>query len=76
MADSTRSKIVAKLYAASVVCVCHTPFATYPAAFAVRRGNLEFSNFLNSWIEARSASKWLEERHTHWFKNTEWTNDL
>lgn len=76
VADSPRPDIVAKLYPATVACVCDTPLATYPAAFAVRRGNLEFINFLNSWIEARTASKWLEERRTYWFKNTDWTKDL
>jgi polar amino acid transport system substrate-binding protein len=76
VADSPRTEIVAKLYPANVVCVCDTPLATYPAAFAVRRGNLEFINFLNSWIAARTASKWLEERRTYWFKNTDWTKDL
>jgi polar amino acid transport system substrate-binding protein len=76
VADSPRTEIVAKLYPANVVCVCDTPLATYPAAFAVRRGNLEFINFLNSWIEARTASKWLEERRTYWFKSTDWTKDL
>jgi polar amino acid transport system substrate-binding protein len=76
VADSPRTDIVAKLYPSNVVCVCDTPLATYPAAFAVRRGNLEFINFLNSWIEARTASKWLEERRTYWFKNTDWTKDL
>lgn len=76
VADSPRTDIVAKLYPANVVCVCDTPLATYPAAFAVRRGNLEFINFLNSWIEARTANKWLEERRTYWFKNTDWTKDL
>jgi polar amino acid transport system substrate-binding protein len=76
VADSPRPDIVAKLYPANVVCVCDAPLATYPAAFAVRRGNLEFINFLNSWIQARTASKWLEERRTYWFKNTDWTKDL
>ena len=76
VADSPRPEIVAKLYPQNVTCVCDTPLATYPAAFAVRRGNLEFINFLNSWIEARTASKWLEERRTYWFKNTDWMKDL
>lgn len=76
VADSPRPEIVAKLYPTNVICVCDTPLATYPAAFAVRRGNLEFVNFLNSWIEARTANKWLEERRTYWFKTTDWAKDL
>jgi hypothetical protein len=51
--------VVAKLYPTNVICVCDTPLATYPAAFAVRRGNLEFVNFLNSWIEAHTADQWF-----------------
>ena len=76
VADSPRPEIVAKLYPTNVVCVCDTPLVTYPAAFAVRRGNLEFVNFLNSWIEAHTVDKWLEERRGYWFKTTDWAKDL
>jgi polar amino acid transport system substrate-binding protein len=76
VADSPRPEIVAKLYPTNVVCVCDTPLVTYPAAFAVRRGNLEFVNFLNSWIEAHTVDKWLEQRRGYWFKTTDWAKDL
>ncbi len=76
VADNPRGEIVAKLFPSNVACVCETPLATYPAAFAVRRGNLEFINFLNSWIAAHTADKWLEERRNYWFKNTDWLKDL
>ncbi len=76
VADSPRPEIVAKLYPTNVICVCDTPLATYPAAFAVRRGNLEFVNFLNSWIEAHTVDKWLEQRRGYWFKTTDWAKDL
>jgi polar amino acid transport system substrate-binding protein len=76
VADGPRPEIVAKLYPTNVICVCDTPLATYPAAFAVRRGNLEFVNFLNSWIEAHTVDKWLEQRRGYWFKTTDWAKDL
>jgi polar amino acid transport system substrate-binding protein len=76
VADSPRPEIVAKLYPTNVTCLCDTPLAAYPAAFAVRRGNLEFVNFLNSWIEAHTVDKWLEERRGYWFKTTDWAKDL
>ena len=76
VADSPRPEIVAELYPTNVVCVCDTPLVTYPAAFAVRRGNLEFVNFLNSWIEAHTVDKWLKERRGYWFKTTDWAKDL
>jgi polar amino acid transport system substrate-binding protein len=76
VSDSPRPEIVAKLYPTNVTCLCHTPLAAYPAAFAVRRGNLEFVNFLNSWIEAHTVDKWLEERRGYWFETTDWAKDL
>lgn len=76
VADSPRPAIVAKLYPTNVTCLCDTPLAAYPAAFAVRRGNLEFVNFLNSWIEAHTVDKWLEQRRDYWFKTTDWAKDL
>jgi hypothetical protein len=36
--------------------------ATFPAAFATRRGDMDFVNHLNSWIETRTVNKWLERR--------------
>ena len=76
VADSPRPEIVANLYPTNVACLCDTRLAAYPAAFAVRRGNLEFVNFLNSWIEAHTMDKWLEERRGYWFKTTDWAKDL
>jgi polar amino acid transport system substrate-binding protein len=76
VADSPRPEMVARLYPTNVICVCDTPLATYPAAFAVRRGNLEFVNFLNSWIAAHTVDKWLERRRGYWFKATDWAKDL
>jgi polar amino acid transport system substrate-binding protein len=76
VADSPRPEIVANLYPTNLTCLCDTPLAAYPAAFAVRRGNLEFVNFLNSWIEAHTVDKWLEQRRGFWFKTTDWGKDL
>lgn len=76
VADSPRPEIVAKLFPSNVTCVCDEPLATYPAGFAVRRGNLEFINFLNAWIESHTADKWLESRRHYWFKSTDWAKEL
>lgn len=71
VADRPRPEIVAKLFPS-----CDEPLATYPAAFVLCRGNLEFVNFLNAWIESHTADKWLESRRHYWFKTTDWANDL
>lgn len=76
VADSPRPEIVAKLYPTKVTVPLLKPLTTFPAAFAVRRGDLDFINFLNSWIEARTVDKWLENRRTYWFKTTDWAKSL
>ena len=53
-----------------------TALATFPAAFAVRRGDTDFIDYLNAWIEARTVNKWLENRRNYWFKTTEWEKRL
>ena len=75
-ADSPRPELVAKLFPASVVLPPVPALATFPAAFAVRRGDMDFVNFLNSWITARTDNRWLEDRRAYWFQGTEWEKDL
>jgi polar amino acid transport system substrate-binding protein len=74
--DSPRPEIIANLFPAQVVFPALPPLATFPAAFAVRRGDMDFINFLNSWIAARTDNGWLENRRAYWFKGTEWSKDL
>lgn len=41
-------------------------------AFAVRRGDAAFVNFLNAWVEAREADVWLGSTHQYWFEGLSW----
>jgi hypothetical protein len=50
--------------------------ATFPAAFAARRGDMDFINYLNSWIETRTVNKWLERRRNYWFASMDWADRL
>lgn len=43
-------------------------------AFAVRKGDADFVNFLNAWIVARSADAWLASTHSFWFETLGWQN--
>ena len=76
VADSPRLDILGKLYPDAVEVPGVAPLGTFPAAFAVRRGDMDFVNFLNSWIAARSADRWIETRRRYWFKTTEWAANL
>ena len=50
-----------------------TPIATHRAGIAVRRGDLEFLAYLNTWVQARRDDRWLDIRARRWFKNSDWT---
>jgi len=76
VADSPRLDILAKLYPDAVSVPMVAPLGTFPAAFAVRRGDMDFVNYLNSWIAARSADKWFDSRRIYWFKSTDWASNL
>jgi polar amino acid transport system substrate-binding protein len=76
VADSPRLDILAKLYPGSITLPPVSPLGTFPAAFAIRRGDMDFINYLNSWIAARTADKWLDSHRTYWFKTTDWANTL
>lgn len=48
------------------------PLVTYRAGMAIARGRPELLNFLNAWITARSADKWLAYSHRYWFESLNW----
>jgi polar amino acid transport system substrate-binding protein len=39
---------------------------------AVRKGEQELLNFLNSWIVARQSDKWIATTHDYWFDTLDW----
>jgi len=75
-ADYPRPEIVAKFFPDKVSAPAGVKLATFPSAFAVRRGDMGFVNFLNSWIYSRTANDWLEGRRAYWFKTTDWSSHL
>lgn len=48
------------------------PLIATREAFAVRRGDNDFVNFLNAWIVARDADAWLTSTHKYWFESLNW----
>lgn len=50
------------------------PFTREPIAFAVRKGDPDFVNFLDGWIRVAGDEGWLEERHHYWFRTNAWKN--
>lgn len=47
------------------------PLARTHTAFAIRKGDPDFLNYLNTWLLLQRDSGWLDERLHHWNLSTE-----
>lgn len=53
-----------------------TKFIPKPSAFAVRKGDHDFLNYLDNWIRVRTLDGWLPKRRNYWFATTEWFEQM
>lgn len=52
------------------------PLLITKEAFAIRKGDQEMLNFLNSWIVAHQADSWIDSSHKYWFKSLKWQRQV
>jgi len=50
------------------------PLLEFKTGMAVQKDEQELLNFLNSWITARTADKWISASHNYWFDSLDWRN--
>jgi len=48
------------------------PVQSTSSAMAVRKGDSDFVNYLNSWLTFQRDIGWLEERSRYWTENIDW----
>lgn len=48
------------------------PLLASVEGLAVRKGEQELLNFLDAWVTAHSADRWLENTHEYWFGTLDW----
>ncbi len=53
-----------------------SPLLTFKAGMAVNKGEQEWLNFLNSWVTARDADRWLASTYSYWFGSLDWVKDV
>lgn len=51
-------------------------FTREPIGFAIRKGDVDFLNFLNNWVGVRHADGWLQERYDYWFTTEQWRDQV
>lgn len=69
-----RSGLALKLAPDKLVTPLAEPLGTRAEALAVRRGDLEFLAYLNSWVDAHRNDGWLKERRQQWFLDLSWVD--
>ncbi len=51
-------------------------FTKEPIGFALRKGDVDFLNFLNNWITVAESEGWLAERYDYWFRTVDWESRI
>jgi len=75
VATSPQPKFLALKYPQKIDIPMTKPLISYKAAFGIKKGEQEWLNFLNAWITARTADKWLSATHKHWFGSLGWRKE-
>ncbi len=52
------------------------PIMASSEGLAVKKGEQQLLNFLNSWVVANQTDKWLEVTHNYWFNTMDWVEDM
>ena len=52
------------------------PLVGWAEALAVQKGEQELLNFLNAWVTARKADRWLTSTRDYWFESLDWAEDI
>jgi len=52
------------------------PLVGWAEAMAVRKGEQELLNFLNAWITAHRADRWLSTTRDYWFESLDWLPEV
>lgn len=52
-----------------------SPLVASSEGLAVKKGEPEMLNFLNAWVTAHHADRWLESTWDYWFKSMSWMSE-
>lgn len=52
------------------------PLGKLGESFAIRRGDTDFLNYLNTWIRYYEQTGWLNQQRKKWFESDAWLNQL
>lgn len=67
---------LSKEYAEQLFLPLTDDFTREPIAFAVKKGDLDFLNWLNNWVRVTMSKGWLQNRYEYWFFTNDWENQI
>ena len=47
-----------------------------PNGFAIRKGDPDLLNYVNSWIHAVRGEHWIQDRYHYWFETMDWKSQV
>ena len=72
VASSTEATFLALEHPAKLDMPLAKALLVSVTGMGVRKGEQELLNFLNAWITARAADKWLSATQKYWFRSLRW----
>jgi len=76
LASLTQAKFLAMNHSDEVDLPIRKPLIASKEAIAVKKGEQEMLNFLNAWVTARQADRWIATTRDYWFETQEWAEDV
>lgn len=76
VASTPGPEFAAKLYKDKLFRPFGEPLGRLGESFAIRRGDTDFLNYLNTWIRYYGQTGWLKEERKKWFESDDWLNQL
>lgn len=75
LAGMSEARFLALKHPDTVDIPVDRPIMAQSEALAVRKGEQELLNFLNSWVTLRQTDQWLPTARAYWFEDLTWALD-
>ena len=75
LATTPEVNFLALKNAAAVDVPMSEPLVASSEGLAVKKGEQQLLNFLDAWVTAHQADRWLESTHDYWFETMNWMTD-
>lgn len=72
LASLAEAKFLALKHSGKIDLPIAEPLIASNEALAIKKGEQELLNFLNAWVTARQADRWVETTHDYWFETLDW----